>query len=159
MIADIKICSEFMGQAIEQAKLSYAEDEVPVGAIVVYENKIIGIGRNKSISKNSPIAHAEIIAIEQASNYLKNYRLINCDLYVTLEPCIMCLGAIFHARIKKLFFGAWDPKTGACGGKINLAGDKALNHHCILTGGVLEEESKQLLKRFFEEKRAKKNRK
>jgi len=157
-MTDIKIYSEFMGQALDQAKVSYAEDEVPVGAIVVYKNIIIGFGRNKSLSQNSPIAHAEIIAIQQASNYLKNYRLVNCDLYVTLEPCIMCLGAIFHARIKRVFFGAWDLKTGACGGKINLTQDKTLNHHCSLTGGILEEESKQLLQRFFEEKRAKKNR-
>jgi tRNA(adenine34) deaminase len=156
-VTDIKIYSKFMRQSLEQAKVSYAEDEVPVGAVVVYENKIIGTGRNKSISQNSPIAHAEIIAIQEASNYLKNYRLVNCDLYVTLEPCIMCLGAIFHARIRRLIFGAKDHKTGACGGKINLAQDKTLNYHCTLTGGILEEESKQLLQSFFEEKRAKKN--
>ena len=147
-----------MENALEQAKLSYAEDEVPVGAIVVYENKIIGFGRNKSVTQNNPTAHAEIIAIQKASNYLKNYRLVNCDLYVTLEPCTMCLGAIFHARIKRLFFGAWDHKIGVCGGKINLAQNKSLNHHCTLTGGILEEESKQLLQSSFEVKRAKKNR-
>ena len=154
-----KIYSEFMEIALEQAKLSYSEDEVPVGALVVHENKIIGIGRNKSISQNNPIAHAEIIAIQQASDYLKNYRLVNCDLYVTLEPCIMCMGAIFHARINRLFFGAWDSKTGACGGKINLAQDKTLNYHCTSTGGILEEQSAQLLQKFFRERRAKKNRK
>jgi len=153
-----KIYTGFMENALEQAKLSYAEDEVPVGAIVVYENKIIGFGRNKSVTQNNPTAHAEIIAIQKASNYLKNYRLVNCDLYVTLEPCTMCLGAIFHARIKRLFFGAWDHKIGVCGGKINLAQNKSLNHHCTLTGGILEEESKQLLQSFFEVKRAKKNR-
>jgi tRNA(adenine34) deaminase len=153
-----KIYSEFMKHALEQAKLSYSEDEVPVGAIVVHENKIIGVGRNKLISQNNPIAHAEMIAIQQASDYLTNYRLINCDLYVTLEPCIMCLGAIFHARINRLFFGAWDNKTGACGGKIDLVQDKTLNHHCISTGGILEEQSAQLLQKFFKEKRAKKNR-
>ena len=147
-----------MKHALEQAKLSYSEDEVPVGAIVVHENKIIGVGRNKLISQNNPIAHAEMIAIQQASDYLTNYRLINCDLYVTLEPCIMCLGAIFHARINRLFFGAWDNKTGACGGKIDLVQDKTLNHHCISTGGILEEQSAQLLQKFFKEKRAKKNR-
>jgi tRNA(adenine34) deaminase len=153
-----KIYSEFMKHALEQAKLSYSEDEVPVGAIVVHENKIIGVGRNKLISQNNPIAHAEMIAIQQASDYLTNYRLINCDLYVTLEPCIMCLGAIFHARINRLFFGAWDNKTGACGGKIDLVQDKTLNHHCTSTGGILEEQSAQLLQKFFKEKRAKKNR-
>ena len=157
-MTNIKIYSKFMDQALDQARASYAEDEVPVGAIVVHENKIIGFGRNKSISQNNPIAHAEIIAIQQASNYLKNYRLVNCDLYVTLEPCIMCLGAIFHARISRLFFGAWDNKTGACGGKINLTQDKALNHHCTSTGGILEEQSAQLLQKFFKEQRAKKNR-
>ena len=153
-----KIYSEFMEQALEQARLSFSEDEIPVGAIVVHENKIIGVGRNMSVSKNSPIAHAEIIAIQQASNHLKNYRLVNCDLYVTLEPCIMCLGAIFHSRINRLFFGAWDTKTGACGGKINLVQDKTLNHHCTSTGGILEEQSAKLLQNFFKEKRTKKNR-
>ena len=153
-----KIYLEFMEQALEQARLSFSEDEIPVGAIVVYENKIIGVGRNMSASKNSPIAHAEIIAIQQASNHLKNYRLVNCDLYVTLEPCIMCLGAIFHSRINRLFFGAWDTKTGACGGKINLAIDKTLNYHCTTTGGILEEQSAQLLQNFFRAKRTKKNR-
>lgn len=153
-----KIYLEFMGQALEQARLSFSEDEIPVGAIVVHENKIIGVGRNMSVSKNSPIAHAEIIAIQQASNHLKNYRLVNCDLYVTLEPCIMCLGAIFHSRINRLFFGAWDYKTGACGGKINLVQDKTLNHHCTSTGGILEEQSAKLLQNFFKEKRTKKNR-
>jgi len=148
----------YMGKAIYQAKEAFFNDEVPVGAIVVYEKKIIGIGRNKTISSNSPIAHAEMIAIQEASNYLKNYRLIDCDLYVTLEPCIMCMGAIFHARIKRLFFGAWDTKTGACGGKINLAGNKSLNHHCHVNGGILEEESKDLLQEFFKVKRIKKNR-
>jgi len=157
-MTEIEIYSGFMRLALEQAKLSYTEDEVPVGAVVVYENKIIGVGRNKSISQNNPIAHAEIVAIQQASNYLKNYRLVNCDLYVTLEPCIMCLGAIFHARINRLFFGAWDNKTGACGGKINLAQDKTLNHHCTSAGGILEEQSSRLLQNFFKEKRAKKNR-
>ena len=153
-----KIYLEFMEQALEQARLSFSEDEIPVGAIVVHENKIIGVGRNMSVSKNSPIAHAEIIAIQQASNHLKNYRLVNCDLYVTLEPCIMCLGAIFHSRINRLFFGAWDTKTGACGGKINLVQDKTLNHHCTSTGGILEEQSAKLLQNFFKEKRTKKNR-
>ncbi|MDG2252630.1 MAG: tRNA adenosine(34) deaminase TadA [Methylophilaceae bacterium] len=153
-----KINLEFMGHALEQARLSYSEDEVPVGAVVVYQDKIIGVGRNKLISQNNPIAHAEMIAIQHAADYLKNYRLINCDLYVTLEPCIMCMGAIFHARINRLFFGAWDNKTGACGGKINLVQDKTLNHHCSSTGGILEEQSAQLLQKFFKEKRTKKNR-
>ena len=147
-----------MVESLEQARLSFSEDEIPVGAIVVHENKIIGVGRNMSVSKNSPIAHAEIIAIQQASNHLKNYRLVKCDLYVTLEPCIMCLGAIFHSRINRLFFGAWDTKTGACGGKINLVQDKTLNHHCTSTGGILEEQSAKLLQNFFKEKRTKKNR-
>ena len=154
LVADENI--EFMMQAIKQADLSYANDEVPVGAIVVYEKKIIGVGRNQSISQNSPLAHAEMMAIQDASNYLKNYRLKNCDLYVTLEPCLMCLGAIFHARITRLFFGAWDAKTGACGGKVNLTQDKSLNHHCEINGGILELESKKLLQDFFTEKRQKK---
>ena len=153
MMADIKICSEFMGQAIEQAKLSYAEDEVPVGAIVVYENKIIGIGRNKSISKNSPIAHAEIIAIEQASNYLKNYRLINCDLYVTLEPCMMCAAAISQARIRRLYFGADDLKYGSINGNINYFQKENTNHLPEIYDNICSENCNRLLINFFKERR------
>ena len=106
---------------------------------------------------NCQVLSAEILTIRDAGQYLKNYRLLNCSLYVTLEPCVMCLGAIFHARISNLIFGAYDPKTGACESAVNLKENKELNHHCVIHGGVLEEESKTLLQNFFEIKR-KKNR-
>lgn len=149
-----------MFEAIKCAEEANSINEVPVGAIIYNSqtSQIISKSFNKTNKNLDPTAHAEINVIRDACKILNTSRLINCDLYVTLEPCIMCLGAIFHARIKRLFFGAWDLKTGACGGKINLAQDKTLNHHCTLKGGVLEEESKQLLQKFFKEKRAIKNR-
>ena len=105
---------------------------MPIGAIVSKEGRIIGTGYNRSINDSDPSGHAEIIALRDAGKKIGNYRLVNCNLYVTLEPCIMCLGAIFHARIKNLYFGAYDNKTGSCGGHINLLNNKNLNHHCKL---------------------------
>ena len=154
---DNKTHEVFMNEALKQAKLSFAANEVPIGAVLVYQNKIIACGYNLSIANHDPSAHAEILTIRDAGQYLKNYRLLNCSLYVTLEPCVMCLGAIFHARISNLIFGAYDPKTGACESAVNLKENKELNHHCVIYGGVLEEESKTLLQNFFEIKR-KKNR-
>ena len=156
-MTDIKTHQFFMSEALKQAKLSFKADEVPIGAVLVYQNKIIASGHNLSIANHDPSAHAEILTIRDAGQYLKNYRLLNCSLYVTLEPCVMCLGAIFHARISNLIFGAYDPKTGACESAVNLKENKELNHHCFIRGGVLEEESKTLLQNFFEIKR-KKNR-
>ena len=147
----------FMGKALKQAKLSFEANEVPIGAVLVYQNKIIASGHNLSVANHDSSAHAEILTIRDAGQYLKNYRLLNCSLYVTLEPCVMCLGAIFHARISNLIFGAYDLKTGACESAVNLKENKELNHHCVIYGGVLEEESKTLLQNFFEIKR-KKNR-
>ena len=143
----------FMGEAIKQAKLSFKKDEVPVGAVLVYQNKIISNAHNLSVFQHDPSAHAEIIAIRSGGQYLKNYRLLNCSMYVTLEPCIMCLGAIFHSRISNLYFGAYDLKTGACESIINLESNKNLNHHCIIQGGILEKESKVILQGFFKNKR------
>ena len=154
---DNKTHEVFMNEALKQAKLSFAANEVPIGAVLVYQNKIIARGHNLSIANHDPSAHAEILTIRDGGQYLKNYRLLNCSLYVTLEPCVMCLGAIFHARISNLIFGAYDPKTGACESAVNLKENKELNHHCVIYGGVLEEESKTLLQNFFEIKR-KKNR-
>jgi len=154
---DNKTHEVFMNEALKQAKLSFAANEVPIGAVLVYQNKIIARGHNLSIANHDPSAHAEILTIRDGGQYLKNYRLLNCSLYVTLEPCVMCIGAIFHARISNLIFGAYDPKTGACESAINLKENKELNHHCVIYGGVLEEESKTLLQNFFEIKR-KKNR-
>ena len=152
-----KIHEFFMSEALKQAKLSFDADEIPIGAVLVYQNKIIASGHNLSIANHDSSAHAEILTIRDAGQYLKNYRLLNCSLYVTLEPCLMCLGAIFHSRISNLIFGAYDPKTGACESAVNLKENKELNHHCVIHGGVLEEKSKILLQDFFEIKR-KKNR-
>jgi len=145
----------FMQQAIKEAKKAYELNEVPIGAIVSKEGKIIGSGYNQSINKSDPSGHAEINALRDAGEKIGNYRLVNCDLYVTLEPCIMCLGAIFHARIRNLYFGAHDTKTGACGGHINLLNNKSLNHHCKVHAGLLELEAVQILKEFFRKKRKK----
>ena len=143
-----------MHEALKEANLSYKKNEVPVGAVLVYKDKIIACGHNLCISENNPCAHAEIIAIQKGCEYFKNYRLLNCSLYVTLEPCIMCLGAIFNARISKLFFGAYDLKTGACESVINLKNNKNLNHHCVdINGGILEKKSQELLQNFFKGKR------
>ena len=152
---DNKTHQFFMGEALKQAKLSFKHDEVPIGAVLVYQNKIIASGYNLSIANHDPSAHAEILTIRDAGQYMKNYRLLNCSLYVTLEPCVMCLGAIFHARISNLIFGAYDYKIGACESVLNLKENKELNHHCVIHGGVLERESKKLLQDFFKNKRKK----
>tara|TARA_B100000767_G_C19748187_1_gene529506 strand:+ start:1732 stop:2202 length:471 start_codon:yes stop_codon:yes gene_type:complete len=155
-MTDKKIHKFFMGEALKQAQLSLKANEVPVGAILVCQNKIIANAHNLSITKNDPCAHAEILVIRAAGKYLNNYRLLDCSLYVTLEPCVMCLGAIFHARISNLYFGAYDYKTGACESAINLTNNKNLNHHCTIQGGILEKESKATLQEFFKNKRQKK---
>jgi tRNA(adenine34) deaminase len=122
---------------------------VPVGAVVVKDGVIIGRGSNAPITEHDPSAHAEIQAMRDAAKYLGNYRLVDCTLYVTLEPCAMCAGAIQHARIARLVFGASDPKTGACGSVINLMAEERLNHHTEVTGGILATECGSLLSQFF----------
>jgi len=143
----------FMATALELAQQGGAMGEVPVGAIVVYQDEIIGRGFNAPISRHDPSAHAEIQAIRDAAQRLGNYRLVDCDLYVTLEPCTMCAGAIMHARVARLFYGASDPKTGACGSIINLFQEKRLNHHTEAIGGILAEECGGMLSNFFAERR------
>jgi tRNA(adenine34) deaminase len=143
----------FMRAALAQARTAYAQGEVPVGAVIVLEGRIIATGYNQPIGEHDPTAHAEIRAMRQAAQLLGNYRLTGCDLYVTLEPCAMCAGAIQHARIRRLVWGAPDPKTGACGSVIDLMAEPRLNHHCEALGGVLAEESAQLLRAFFAERR------
>lgn len=142
-----------MATALELAHQGGALGEVPVGAIVVYQDQIIGRGFNAPISRQDPSAHAEIQAMRDAAQRLGNYRLVDCDLYVTLEPCVMCAGAIMHARIERLFYGASDPKTGACGSIINLFQEKRLNHHTEVIGGVLAEKCGSVLSDFFAERR------
>ena len=146
----------YMQVALAHAKKAHAIDEVPVGAIIVKDNKIIAGAHNQLIHNSDPTGHAEIIAIREAARIIGNYRLIGCDMFVTLEPCLMCLGAIFNARINSLFFGAYDKKTGACESVLSLASNKFINHHCTVQGGVLERETKALLQKFFKEKRQKK---
>ncbi len=144
-----------MQAAIEMAQLAAQNDEVPVGAIVVKGNEIIGRGSNQPIMQHDPSAHAEMIALRDAGRHQNNYRLVGCDLYVTLEPCAMCMGAIFHARIANVYYGASDPKTGACGSAINLLAEPKLNHHTQARGGLMADTCGQLLSDFFKARRAK----
>lgn len=144
---------DYMQKAIDLAKQAATNGEVPVGAIVVKEGTIIGTGSNAPIANHDPTAHAEILALRAASNTIQNYRLIGCDLYVTLEPCAMCIGAILHARIANVYYGANDPKTGACGSVINLLDQPQINHHTHCHSGILEEPCSQLLRDFFRERR------
>ena len=142
-----------MSQALDLAQQAWLIDEVPVGAIVVKQGEIIGRGYNSPITRHDPSAHAEIQALRNAAEYLGNYRLSGCDLYVTLEPCVMCAGAIMHARIGRLLYGAADLKTGSCGSVVNLFAEKKLNHHTDVIAGVLAQECGDLLSRFFAERR------
>lgn len=146
---------EFMQYALALAEEAASNDEVPVGAIVVKNGEIIGKGRNSPITLNDPSAHAEILALRDAANNIGNYRLVDCTLYVTLEPCAMCSGAIQHARIALLVYGANDYKTGACGSVINLMNEPKLNHHAQFEGGLLDTECGAILTKFFAEKRKK----
>ena len=146
---------EYMQIAIELAAQAAEAGEVPVGAIVVKDGEIIGRGSNAPISLNDPSAHAEILALRDAANNIGNYRLVGCTLYVTLEPCAMCSGAIQHARIARLVYGASDPKTGACGSVINLMAEAKLNHHTELTRELMATECGALLTNFFAMKRKK----
>lgn len=146
--------ARFMRLAIEQAQAAAQANEVPVGAVVVKDDQIIGVGFNAPIHLHDPSAHAEIQALRAASQALGNYRLDGCSLYVTLEPCAMCAGAMLHARIQRLVFGAAEPKTGAAGSVLNLFDEARLNHQTTVHGGVLEEQCGQLLQNFFRERRA-----
>jgi tRNA(adenine34) deaminase len=142
-----------MQLALDLARQAAKNGEVPVGAIIVKDSVIIGRGSNAPIGLHDPTAHAEVIAMRQAAQHLGNYRLVDCTLYVTLEPCAMCSGAMQHARIAKLIYGASDPKTGACGSVINLMDEPTLNHHTEVVGGVLAEECGAVLTAFFKQRR------
>lgn len=143
----------WMREALALARTAEARGEVPVGAIVVCKEAIVGRGGNAPIAENDPTAHAEIAALREAATNLRNYRLPECMLYVTLEPCAMCAGAILHARLSRLVFGARDPKSGACGSVIDLMGATRLNHHTAVTGGVLDAECAAVLTQFFRARR------
>ena len=144
---------EYMEIALQFAEEEAAAGEVPVGAIVVKNGEIIGRGYNSPIATHDPSAHAEIRAMRDAANHLGNYRLVDCTLYVTLEPCAMCSGAIQHARIARVIYGASDPKTGACGSVINLMAEPKLNHHTEISGGILAERCGAVLSKFFAARR------
>jgi len=145
----------FMQKALEQANLAYEKDEVPVGAILVKNNKVLSAAHNLSITENDPSAHAEILCLKEAGKALKNYRLIGTTLYVTLEPCMMCAGAIIHARISRLVYATSDEKTGFINSRNNLAGNEWLNHKFDITSGILDKDCSKLIKSFFKDKRSK----
>jgi tRNA(adenine34) deaminase len=143
----------FMGQALREAGLAFEEDEVPVGAVIVFENRIIGRAHNQREQLKDPTAHAEILALTQASAELGSWRLNGTTMYVTLEPCPMCAGALVNARVDRLVFGCADPKAGACGTLWNLVQSEKLNHRLQMVGGLMEEDCGDILQRFFKMKR------
>ena len=143
----------FMLEALALARQGAEAGEVPVGAVVVRDGAVVGRGYNQPISARDPTAHAEIVAMRDAARVLDNYRLGDCSLYVTIEPCAMCAGAIFHARIARVVYGAADPKAGACGSVVNLFAESRLNHHAELVGGIFADEAAKLLQDFFSARR------
>jgi tRNA(adenine34) deaminase len=153
MITEFRSHEYFMRLAIAEAEKAFKNNEVPVGVIIVYENSIIAKAHNQREMLSDPTAHAEMIAITQASAYLQNWRLSNTTVYVTLEPCTMCAGALVQARAKNLVYGAKDEKYGACESTVNLVNDPRFNHRLNVVSGVLESECSSLLKQFFLEKR------
>lgn len=144
----------FMREALALAARAAAEGEVPVGAVVVRGGDVVGRGHNAPIRRSDPTAHAEIDALRDAAARIGNYRLPDCSLYVTIEPCAMCAGAILHARIARVVFGARDPKTGAAGSVVDLFAEPSLNHHATVVGGVLAAECASLISEFFARRRA-----
>lgn len=143
-----------MQEALKEAQKAFEEDEVPVGAVIVYKGKIIARGHNQVERLKDPTAHAEMLALTSAANFLKTKWLNGASAYVTIEPCSMCAGALVLSRIKNLYFGAKDPKTGACGSVVNIVNHKKLNHHIRIKSGFLEDKCGCLLKEFFKKKRA-----
>ena len=144
---------QFMQQALDQAKLAAMAGEVPVGAVLVRDGKIISRGFNQPIGNSDPSAHAEMMALRAAAHIESNYRLPGTTLYVTLEPCIMCAGAMLHARVERVVFGATDPKTGAAGSVLNVFSEKQINHQTQVEGGIMSDECGQILRDFFKGRR------
>jgi tRNA(adenine34) deaminase len=144
---------QFMQQALDQAKLAAAAGEVPVGAVLVRDGQVISTGFNQPITNSDPSAHAEMMALRAAASDESNYRLPGTTLYVTLEPCTMCAGAMLHARVDRVVFGATDPKTGAAGSVLNVFSEKQINHQTVVEGGIMREECGQILRDFFKERR------
>ena len=153
-VAQLVTDQRYMRLAMDAAMRAQAVGEVPVGAVIVRQGEVIATGYNQPIARHDPTAHAEIAALRAAAEALGNYRLPGCTLYVTLEPCAMCAGAMMHARLSRIVFGASDPKTGACGSVVNLFAEEKLNHHAELVGGVLAEECGTMLSAFFAERRS-----
>lgn len=143
----------WMRLALDAAEQARAAGEVPVGAVVVLDGEVVGTGFNQPIGSHDPSAHAEMIALRNAAQRLGNYRMPGCELYVTLEPCLMCAGVIMHSRISRVVYGAPDPKTGACGSVVDAFAELRLNHHASVAGGVLETECATQLKQFFADRR------
>ena len=150
-----KLDQSYMSEALKEARIAFEKDEVPVGAVIVHEGRIIARAHNQIKLLKDPTAHAEMIAITQAASYLGSERLINTTMYATIEPCSMCAGALVLGRVKKLVYGARDPKTGACGSVLKITDNKKLNHRIRTEKGVLEKECAWLLKEFFRKKRVK----
>ncbi len=147
---------KYMNEALKEAKKAYLKDEIPVGAVIVKNNKIIARAHNIKESKKNAIAHAEILAIQKACKKIESWRLLDCEMYVTLEPCSMCAGAMINARIKKLYIGTNDEKTGACGSKLNLLEDYKFNHKIEVEKYILKDKCEKILKEFFKEIRKRK---
>ena len=144
----------FMAEALKEAMKAIREDEVPVGCVIVHEGKIIGRGHNRTLALQDPTAHAEILAITAASEHLGSWRLSGCTVYSTIEPCIMCAGALVLARIDRLVYGAPDPKFGACESLYNIVQDSRLNHRMAVSGGILKDQSAEIMQEFFRKKRS-----
>ena len=142
-----------MQYAFKEAEKAYEKNEIPIGAVVVFENHIIGKGYNQVETLRDPTAHAEIIALTSAAEYLSSKVLLGCTMYVTLEPCSMCAGAIVLAKVEALYFGAYDNKSGACGSVLNITNNKALNHRLSVTGGIMDDRCGELIRSFFDVKR------
>ncbi|RPI15578.1 MAG: nucleoside deaminase [Ignavibacteriae bacterium] len=143
----------WMQQAIREAERAYEKEELPIGAVIVFENRVIAKGYNQVETLNDPTAHAEIIAITSAANYLSSKQLLGCTMYVTLEPCPMCAGAIVLAKLEALYFGAFDNKSGACGSVMDITNNKSLNHILPVYGGILDEKCSEILRSFFDVRR------
>ncbi len=142
-----------MQQAFKEAEKAFEKKEIPIGAVVVFEGRIIGKGHNQVETLRDPTAHAEIIALTSAASYLSSKVLLGCSLYVTLEPCSMCAGAIVLAKVEALYFGAFDNKSGACGSVLDITNNRSLNHRLSVTGGIMDKECGEILRSFFEVKR------
>ena len=150
-----KIDEIYMSEALKEAGEAFDRDEVPVGAVIAHKGRIIARAHNQTVMLKDPTAHAEMIAITQAASYLKSERLLDSSIYVTIEPCSMCAGALVLARVKRIIYGAKDPKTGACGSVTNIATNRRLNHRIKVTSGVLKKDCSSLLSEFFKNKRKK----